>query len=91
MGATRSITVTTDVQVLVLPMLLVTVRVTILFPTFEQSKLLMLIDLVTGPQRSEEPLSTTDGVMVTCPVASNCTVAFLQRAVGLSVFGRTLK
>ena len=75
-GATLSSTVTTAVQVETLPLLSVTVSTTLFAPTLEQSKVVMSILVEAIPQASFEPPSTSAGVMVALPLASNCTVMF---------------
>ena len=49
----------------------VTVSVTAFEPVFAQVKVLGETDKVTGPQLSEDPLSTWAAVMLVFPVASN--------------------
>ena len=53
-----SATVTLLVQVELLPLLSVTVKVTVLAPIFEQLKLVGLAARLAMPQASFEPLST---------------------------------
>ncbi len=53
-----STTVTVALQVLTLPLMSVTVRVTVLAPTWLQSKLVWLRLMLATPQLSLLPLST---------------------------------
>ena len=85
-GLILSSTVTTDVQVAVLLLLSVTDRVTV-FVSGLDPKLLqlsvvlsMLNDFI--PQISFDPLSICAALIVAFPLASSCTVIFLQMAVG---------
>ena len=84
-GLTVSDTVTVAVPVLIFPLTSVTVKVTVLFPIFEQVKLLGEIVLVDIPHASLEPLSICDAVIVLFPVASNCTEMFCVNTTGLTV------
>ena len=81
-GATRSCTVTTAAQVLVLPLLSVTVRVTLFAPTFAQVKFELLIVKEAIPQASEEPLLIAAAVVEPVPFAFRETVTFWQIATG---------
>ena len=58
-------------QVEALPLLSVTVSVTVLAPTLAQVKLLGDTLMPAMPQASEEPLSIWAAVMVALPVASS--------------------
>src|SRR6266516_4297258 len=84
-GGTESTTVTVAVQVEVLPLLSVTVRVTVLVPMVAQSKLVWLRLRLAMPEASVLPLSSWTAVMVAWPLASNWTVMFWQTAVGGTV------
>lgn len=75
-------TVTTALQVAVLPLKSVTVSVTLLVPRLAQVKVEGLTARVMLPQSSELPLLIMAGVTVTFPVASRFTVAGLHNAVG---------
>ena len=66
--------VTLLVQVELLPLLSVTVNVTVFEPTLEQVKLVGLAARLAMPQASLEPLSTSLAVILALPLASNCTV-----------------
>src|SRR5438105_2945324 len=57
-GATLSSTLTPAVQLALLPLASVAMSVTLLFPTFEQSKAVLLSARLTPPQLSLLPLST---------------------------------
>src|SRR5260370_1260870 len=81
-GFTLSSTVTVLLQVETLPLLSVTVRVTVLGPTLAQVKLFGLTLREARPQASLLPLSTSAGIMPAWPVASSWTVMFLQAATG---------
>ena len=70
-GGTLSSTVTTAVQVETLPLLSVTVRITLFAPTLEQSNVETSIVVLAIPQASAEPPSTSAGVIVTFPFASS--------------------
>ena len=70
-GATLSSTVTVAVHVETIPLLSVTVRVTVFGPTLAQVNELGLTERVAMPQASEEPLSTWAAVIVALPVASS--------------------
>ena len=80
-----SSTVTVELHVLTLPLLSVTVKVTEWASTLLQSKLVLLKDKEAMPQPSKEPLSTCPVVRDPAPVASSCTVAFWQIAVGFTL------
>ena len=84
-GLTVSTTVTIAVPVLILPLLSVTVKVTVLAPVFEQVNVLGETANVAIPQASVDPLFTWAPVKFTFPVASNCTVMFLVTTVGTTV------
>ena len=84
-GRTVSITVTVPVHVEVLPLLSVTVKVTVLAPTLAQVKLEGLTDSVAMPQASVEPLLTWAAVTLTVPDAFRYLVMFLQLATGRTV------
>ena len=81
-GSTLSSTVTVAVQLELLPLLSVTVSVTVLAPTSEQVKPEVLTVLVSMPQASVEPPSTSAAVMVAEPLASRSMVMFWQTAAG---------
>ena len=81
-GLVLSSTVTVAVQVEVLPLTSVTVRVTVLAPTFEQLKLDGATLIPARPQLSEEPLLMSDAVIVAEPLPSRATVMSRQIAVG---------
>src|ERR1043166_9075945 len=70
-GATESITVTVAVQVEVLPLLSVTVRVTVLVPMVVQSNVVLSTLTLAIPEASLLPLSSCTAVMTAWPVASN--------------------
>ena len=63
-------------QVDELPLLSVTVNVTVFAPTFAQVKVLGETESDAIPQASLEPLFTCEAVMDAAPLASNCTVIF---------------
>jgi hypothetical protein len=65
-----------EVQVLTLPLLSVTVSVTVLAPTFEQLNVLGLTVMLAMPHASEDPLLTCAAVMEALPAALSCTVMF---------------
>ena len=75
------VTVTVAVQVAVLPLLSVTVRVTLFVPILEQLKL--VLDKVNDwiPQASLQPSLISEVVILAVPL-DNVTFAFLQIAVG---------
>src|SRR6185503_11198938 len=81
-GASVSWTITVAVQEALLPLLSVTVRVTVFVPTLLQSKVVLLRLRLAMPQASALPLLIWAGVMVALPLGSSCTVRFWQRAVG---------
>src|SRR5438128_450865 len=81
-GLTLSSTVTVLEQVETLPLLSVTVRVTVFGPTLAQVNELGLTLLEAMPQASLLPLSTCAAAMLALPLASSCTVMFLQAATG---------
>ena len=70
-GSTASSTVTTAVQVDVLPLSSVTVSVTVFAPTLVQSNELGLTLRSATPQLSEDPLFTSEPDILTEPLASN--------------------
>src|SRR5690606_39124382 len=76
-GTVMSSTVTIAVALSVLPFTSVTVRVTVLSPTCEQSKSYWLSVMLAIPQVSVEPLSISAAVMLVLPVASSWMVMFL--------------
>ena len=80
-----SSTVTVAEQVLLLPFLSVTVKVTVFAPTFVQSKLVLLKTKLSMPQASVEPLFTAAAVVLPAPCAFNCTVIFWQFATGATL------
>src|SRR5690554_6254648 len=87
-----SSTVTMEVQVETLPFISVMVRVTLLAPISAQVKALRLIVMFAIPQLSVLPLSISAAEIDVFPLASNCTVMFLQSATGSSLsFMVTLK
>src|SRR5205814_9341461 len=65
-----------------LPLLSVTVRVTVLTPTLVQSKLVWLRLRLAMPQASVLPLLICAGSIVPWPLASNSTLRFWQTATG---------
>jgi hypothetical protein len=73
-GAVLSCTVTVALQVALFPLLSVTVKVTVLNPTFEQLNVEGLTVILAIPQASEDPLSTFAAVIVPFPLASNTSV-----------------
>src|SRR6266581_1371595 len=81
-GLTGSTTVTVAVQMELLPLLSVTVRVTVLTPTLVQSKLVWLRLRLAMPQASVLPLLICAGSIVPWPLAFNSTLRFWQRATG---------
>src|SRR5439155_1169163 len=81
-GATGSTTVTVAEQVWLLPLLSVTVNVTMLVPMLVQSKLVLSRLELATPQASLLPLLIWAGVIVAWPVASSCTVRSWQTATG---------
>src|SRR6266511_1858344 len=82
LGNTLSTTVTMASHVATLALLSVTVSLTVFGPTLAQVKLFLSMARLLIPQASFLPLFTSAGVMLTLPVASNCTVMFLHRALG---------
>ena len=70
-GATLSCTVTVELQVDVLPLLSVTVKVTVLAPTLEQLKLVLEATKEAIPQASLDPLLISAAVMVALPLEFN--------------------
>ena len=84
-GSTRSRTVMVAVAVLTLPLLSVTVRVTVLSPWSSQSNAVWLRDREAMPQASLDPLSTSSAVMLAAPEASSSTVKFWAMAVGATL------
>ncbi len=83
-GAKVSSIVTVAVQLLLLPEVSVTVRVTVLGPISLQSKVAGETVILLMAQLSLLPLSTSAVEMVACPVASSCTVIFWHTAFGAS-------
>lgn len=82
-GGFTSLTVTVALQVAVLPFPSLAVRVTRLFPTLLQLKLLFTTDTrFTVPQLSEPDWYTLAGVMLTFPVASRLAMKGLQMITG---------
>ena len=81
-GSTLSSTVTTASQVVTLPLLSVTVRVTGLSPIWSQLKLVWLSTRLAIPQASLEPLSTEVGATNTLPVISRAATTSWQSATG---------
>ena len=75
-------TVTTAVQVEVLPFTSGTVKVTVFWPKLAKVKAFMLTVRVPRPQLSEEPLFTCAAVKEALPLPSNCSTTSRQRAVG---------
>ena len=75
-GATLSSTVTVAVQVELFPFTSVTVKVTVLAPISAQVKDAGETLNEVIPQLSVEPLSISDAVIITFPVASSCKVIF---------------
>jgi hypothetical protein len=84
-GAIVSATVTTEVQVVVFPETSVTVMVTVFVPILAQVKECGLTEKVAMAQLSVDPLLTANESIVTVPALSNCTVIFLQVAIGAIV------
>src|SRR5882672_9921528 len=82
LGNTLSATVTMASHVATLSWLSVTVSLTVFGPTVAQVNALLSMARVLMPQASLLPLFTSPAVMLTLPVASNCTVMFLHRALG---------
>ena len=80
-----SSTVAVAVQVETFPLLSVTVNVTVLDPTFEQSKLFGETASEAMPQASDEPLSMSAAVIEPFPLLSNWTVTFWQTATGATL------
>lgn len=80
-GAPLFNTVTTAVQLAVLPAPSVAVKVTVFGPRLAQVKVFGFSARVK-PQLSNVPLFTADGLTTTNPPAPMLTVAFLQSAVG---------
>ena len=81
-GGVMSFTVTVELQLDVLPDASVTVIVTVLGPTLEQSKLVFDNANSTGEQLSKLPLSIFDGNSVAVPLGARFSVNGLQAAVG---------
>ena len=84
-GATLSCTVTVEVQVDILPLLSVTVKITVFAPTLEHVNVFGDTVIFFIPQASLEPLSICEAIILALPVASNCTVKFLHIAVGATL------
>ena len=70
-GATLSSILTLEVHVAVLPLLSLTVKVTVTGLTLLQSKLVMSVSNVRFAQASVELLLTESSAIVATPVASN--------------------
>src|SRR5258707_1338100 len=81
-GLTLSSTVTVLLEVEAMPLLSVTVRVTVFGPTLAQVKLFGLTLLEAMPQASLLPLSISAATMLAWPVTSRWTVMFLQAVTG---------
>src|SRR5690606_26040547 len=81
-GAVIPSTVTVAVALSVLPLTSVTVRVTALSPTCEQSKSYWLSVMLMIPQEAVEPLSISVAEMLAFPVASSWTLIFLVTTAG---------
>ena len=81
-GGTESTTVTVAVQVELLPLLSVTVKVTLFVPMLVQSKLVWLRLRLAMPQASVLPLLICAGSIVPWPLASNSTLRSWQTASG---------
>src|SRR5690606_35278425 len=81
-GAVMPSTVTIAVAVSVLPFTSVTVRVTVLSPTCEQSKSYWFKVIEAIPQESDEPLLISAAVMLALPVVSNWMVMFWVTTTG---------
>ena len=81
-GRTLSWTVTTAVLELTFPLTSVTVRVTVLGPTFEHVNALGLTVIEAMPQLSELPLLTCAAVTDAWPAALSCTVTGCVITVG---------
>ena len=77
--------VTTAVPVLIFPFTSVTVKVTVLFPIFEQVNELGETVVVAIPQASVDPLLTWEPVIVAAPKLFNWTVMFWVVTTGLTV------
>ena len=75
-GLITSCTVITALAESTLPFTSVTIKYTVLAPTFEQSKLYLLNVRVDIVQLSVEPLSTCVAVILPAPLASRLTVRF---------------
>src|SRR5215813_9588558 len=82
LGSTLSTTVTRASHVATLSLLSVTVSLTVFGPTLAQVNAALSRDRLLIPQASLLPLSTSVAVMLAWPLASNCTVMFLHKAVG---------
>ena len=81
-GRVTSCTVTVALPVAGMPLVSVTVRVTVLSPTLAQVKLLGSTDMVSMATSSKLPPSTSAAVMVALPAASSWTVWSLVTTVG---------
>ncbi len=77
-----STTVTTALAVDTLPFTSVTVKVTLLLPTFVQSNEVLLNTIEAIPHASDEPLFTAAAVVLAAPVASKLIVTFCATAFG---------
>ena len=84
-GLMSSTTVTVAVAVDELPCTSVTVRVTVLLPTDEQSKLVISSAYELISQLSLEPLSISEGWIVAKPAASKETAMSCAIAVGATL------
>ena len=78
-----SLTVTTALQVLELPLPSLTVNVTLFDPVSEQLKEVLEAEKLVVPQTSELPLSSWFGLMVWLPDEFRSIEIFLQTADGL--------
>ena len=85
LGRSVSATVTTELQLEVLPLLSVTVRVTLFAPVFAQLNVEGEIVVRATVQLSFEPLFTWDAVIVVFPLPLSCVVRFRQIAFGRRV------
>ena len=80
-----SSTVTTAVQASVLPVLSVTISVTVLLPRFAQVKSVTSSARLATVQLSVLPASMSSGVMEALPVLFSCTVISRHTVVGADV------
>src|SRR5207244_4068999 len=81
-GGAASCTVTVAVQLAVLPLLSLTVSVTVFGPMLVQAKVVGLTDRMVMVQLSVELLCTWAAVMLTWPLASRFTSMLCVRTVG---------